>query len=418
MALLTRALQKIFGSTGGPANFGQIGSKAAGAPITTKDLETIQSLSEYDQGMQAIVSDQGTSVLPYLEDINSLHFLETSQLAYLFQSGVPGWDDATEYYQDISLVLESGVIWKDTFGTSGTPNVNFQPSTNQDKWEPVSAAIEKQTINASGSLTLGFSHWKVEIDTSGGNINISALPTPNFAGQKLHIYVSGSGTAIIAGGTGIPTRDLYITSDIGGAFLESVNFGGNLVWRVIISTQERTAGEGVIYWKNGDPATNGDKILLLHGQSILRANYSELDAKVYVGDADNAAAAAAGGGFFHADNPDGTNPNPAGIYLILPDTRGYVLRGIDAGALVDPDGASRFIGDTQLDAMQGHFHGTSQALRVSPSAANPQAGTGWYADIGNTENITGPITDGVNGTPRISSETRMVNVSANFGITY
>lgn len=137
MALLPRALQKIFGLTGGASEFGKIGSKAAGAPVTTKDLELMQTLTEYDQGMNAIVSDQGTSVLPYLEDINSLFFLTTSQIAYLFQAGIPEWDDETEYYLDVSLVVEGGITYKDTFGTGGTPNLNFQPSTNPTKWEPV-----------------------------------------------------------------------------------------------------------------------------------------------------------------------------------------------------------------------------------------------------------------------------------------
>lgn len=137
MALLPRALQKIFGSTGAASEFGKIGSKAAGAPVTTKDLELMQTLSEYDLGLPAIVSDQGTSVLPYLEDINSLFFLTTSQIAYLFQAGIPEWDDETEYYLDVSLVVEGGITYKDIFGTGGTPNLNFQPSANPDKWEPV-----------------------------------------------------------------------------------------------------------------------------------------------------------------------------------------------------------------------------------------------------------------------------------------
>lgn len=137
MAQLPRALQKIFGSTGAASEFGKIGSKAAGAPVTTKDLELMQSLSEYLLGLNAIVSDQGTSVLPYLEDINSLFFLTTSQIAYLFQSGIPEWDDETEYYLDVSLVVEGGITYKDIFGIGGTPNLNFQPSANPTKWEAV-----------------------------------------------------------------------------------------------------------------------------------------------------------------------------------------------------------------------------------------------------------------------------------------
>lgn len=135
MSQLPRELQRIFGQNGGSSEFGKIGSKAAGSPATTKDLALIQSLTEYLQGLNAIVSDQGTSVLPFLEDMNSLFFLTTSQIAYLMQSGVPEWNDETEYYKDVSIVLENGQLWIDTFGSGGTPNLNFQPSTNQDKWK-------------------------------------------------------------------------------------------------------------------------------------------------------------------------------------------------------------------------------------------------------------------------------------------
>lgn len=155
MSLLTRAVQKIFGLTGGTGEFGQIGSKAAGAPVTTKNLETMQALSKYDQGLNAIVSDQGTSVLPYLEDINSLFFLTTSQIAYLMQSGIPEWNAETEYYLNISLVTEGGITYKDTFGTGGTPNLNFLPSTNPSKWEAVLGS-KKVEFETSKDLVTNF----------------------------------------------------------------------------------------------------------------------------------------------------------------------------------------------------------------------------------------------------------------------
>lgn len=189
MSILTRSFQKIFGATGGTGEFGQIGSKAAGSPVTTKNLETIQALSNYDLGLNAIVSDQGTSVLPYLEDINSLFFLTTSQLAYLMQSGVPEWDDSTEYYKDISFVLRGGILWKDIFGTGGTPNLNFDPLTNLAKWKPIIDAtfVDSGTPNAyildplSGMFASQYVdgmrvHFKVaSTNSSSSSVNIASL---------------------------------------------------------------------------------------------------------------------------------------------------------------------------------------------------------------------------------------------------
>jgi len=139
MSLLTRIAQKIFGTTGTSSEFSQIGSKRAGAPVKTKDLELMQTLAQYAAGLNAIVSDQGTSVLPYLEDLNSLFYLITSQLAYLMQSGIPEWNDETEYYQGVSLVLYDGEILIDLYGTPGTPNLNFEPDTNPLKWKILSS---------------------------------------------------------------------------------------------------------------------------------------------------------------------------------------------------------------------------------------------------------------------------------------
>lgn len=177
-----------------------------------------------------------------------------------------------------------------------------------------------------------------------------------------------------------------------------------------------------------DPGTTGHRGLLLNGQGILRANYTELDAAVYVGDANNAAVAAAGGGYYRADDAAGTIPNIVGIYLILPETRGYVPRGLDVAASVDPDGASRYLGDNQVDAFQKHAHGLdkySGNAGVAWSNVNwPAAADGGGSGIGNatadeTNNVTvvSPIADG-GGTPRTSSESRMTNFASKFVIWY
>ena len=171
-------------------------------------------------------------------------------------------------------------------------------------------------------------------------------------------------------------------------------------------------GIGVTYWKNDDPATLGDRVLLLVGQGVLRTSYPELDAAVYVGDSDNPTAST----FYHANDAPGASRNPAGIYLILPDMRGYVLRGLDTAGVVDPDGASRDLGHVQNDAFQGHHHAGTDATDTQSGAGATRTARNWVTD----DNVIAgtPKTDGVNGTPRISSESRMINIATNYGITY
>jgi hypothetical protein len=163
-----------------------------------------------------------------------------------------------------------------------------------------------------------------------------------------------------------------------------------------------------------DPGVTGHRCLLLNGQGILRANYTELDAAVYVGDANNAAVAAAGGGYYRADDAAGTSPNIAGIYLILPETRGYIPRGLDAAGTVDPQGASRYLGDIQLDAFQGHEHEFYYIEDVVAGGTNASDTTSSVS----TQVTDGIVTDGVNGTPRITSETRMTNFATKYVIWY
>ena len=134
-----------------------------------------------------------------------------------------------------------------------------------------------------------------------------------------------------------------------------------------------------------DPATTGHRCLFLQGQGILRANFAALDDAVYVGDGNNAAVAAGGGFYYRADNANGTSPDITGIYLILPDRRGVVARGLDVAASIDPDGAARFLGDLQIDAGQGHFHSLTNTPNIS-----------FYGGSGGTGYTAGATNDGVN----------------------
>lgn len=137
MSKVERVLQKIFGDIAASGEFGVIGSKASGSPVTTKDLETIQQDPKYLEGLFSITSDQGTSRLPYTEDINSLFYLITSQLKYIYQDGVPEWIVSEDYYSNESVVKLGGVIYISTFGTEITPNVGNSPEINGDKWLPI-----------------------------------------------------------------------------------------------------------------------------------------------------------------------------------------------------------------------------------------------------------------------------------------
>lgn len=103
MARISRVLQKVF--AGGAANNGQFGSAQAGTKILSNDLAVIQALAAFDAGWNSATIS--SSKLPTLEEMQGLHFMTTTQLAYIFQEGLVEYEANTEYHQN-SIVKKAG----------------------------------------------------------------------------------------------------------------------------------------------------------------------------------------------------------------------------------------------------------------------------------------------------------------------
>ncbi len=146
--------------------------------------------------------------------------------------------------------------------------------------------------------------------------------------------------------------------------------------------------------------------LLCNGAQVSRTTYSNLYAVTA-----NAYGSGDGSSTFH-----------------LPDFRGRFLRGVDGTAGIDPDKATRtamnaggntgnLVGSVQADAFQGHWH-----QFVDENVGFTGGGWSKGANIANgathTDTVRNAITDGVNGTPRTTAETRPVNAYVNFIIKY
>jgi phage-related tail fiber protein len=113
----------------------------------------------------------------------------------------------------------------------------------------------------------------------------------------------------------------------------------------------------------------------------------------------------------------------------LPDYRGRFLRGFDNTAGTDPDAASRTdrgdgttgdaVGTKQADAFQGHYHHKP----ASPNTYAEGTGLGLFrtTSVGASSDTgvisaAGALTDGTNGAPRITSETRPANINVMYCI--
>ncbi len=106
-------------------------------------------------------------------------------------------------------------------------------------------------------------------------------------------------------------------------------------------------------------------------------------------------------------------------------SRGRFLRGIDNGAGLDPSG-TRVPGGQQADTLQDHGHKNNYTTNSSYDGYG-NAGHGWNSNFATayregTSDVNPPFIQGVStyaptgatGAPRVSSETRPVNVAVTF----
>lgn len=142
MAKTTRKNLKLYGTSGSTTDFGQFGSQKAGAPLKTKDIETIQNLTAWVSGLtSAVVS--GNKV-PYLEDVNSLFLVLFYQLFYLLENGIPEWNADTTYYIG-SMVRKAGTSEIYTSLVDNNLN-NALPSVSDSNWFYVIGVSGGKTI--------------------------------------------------------------------------------------------------------------------------------------------------------------------------------------------------------------------------------------------------------------------------------
>ncbi len=175
-----------------------------------------------------------------------------------------------------------------------------------------------------------------------------------------------------------------------------------------------------------DPSVLGIRLLPLVGQTVLIANYVDLDAMVYVGNVLNPTALT----FFRTSDIGGTTRNIVGPYLVLPDLRGYFLRGYDSTGLVDPDGAAHTVGSVQADMLADHEHycepagSTTNQIKLEPFYLKTGVQSGYVLrDTAINVIATSPLirveADGIfNSQSPVGAEIRPKNITARWCIRY
>jgi hypothetical protein len=148
MAKLPRKQQKLFAVDG--AAIGVYGSAQAATPTLTGDVETVQSLAAWLQGWNDATIDGDKR--PPLEEFNGINFVNTYQLSYVFQEGIPEYNAATEYHIE-SIVKETGTgdlyvsITDDNIGNALSDVSNWELAGNLKDLRDANK-LEGVTLNA------------------------------------------------------------------------------------------------------------------------------------------------------------------------------------------------------------------------------------------------------------------------------
>lgn len=199
---LNRKYQKIFGVNATETDLGVVGSKNAGNPQYSVDVETLQSLSNWETGMRALVT---STLAPYLQDQNSIFYVITSQLAYLFQAGIAEWNSQTEYVANRSVVFKNGKIY---VAIANSLNVEPEVTANWGaSWELYQYTLLLGNFFDSTFVAAGGSYPQGAIinytDSYGNTIQIKSLvnnntSTPSSSNIKTPVNSGGDKWEIVS----------------------------------------------------------------------------------------------------------------------------------------------------------------------------------------------------------------------------
>lgn len=172
---LNRKYQKIFGKNAVGTDLGVVGSKSNSNPQYSTDVEVLQSLANWETGLRAMIANNA----PYLQDQNSIFYVITSQLAYLFQAGIAEWNSQTEYVANRSIVLKNGKIY-----IAITDNTNIEPEVTAG-W-----ATYWKTLNNWGSVIGNIYNqtdlWKAILNGIGYDSSVATALTGYSLGDILN----------------------------------------------------------------------------------------------------------------------------------------------------------------------------------------------------------------------------------------
>lgn len=154
MAKIVRSTQKIFGVNAAQNQITEFGSIKAGAPVYSQNVANIQTAAFEGGWSDALQYDYA----PYRQDRNAVDLVTTSQLAYLFQEGIPEWDAGTVYYKgSLAKVITTSATVQVYMSKVDDNTANY---SNADNWAKIfdtgsPYALDSDVVKLAGDQTVG-----------------------------------------------------------------------------------------------------------------------------------------------------------------------------------------------------------------------------------------------------------------------
>lgn len=157
---VTRQTQTIFASAA--SNNGVFGSAANNTKVLSNDLPTLMGLAAWENGwLDAVL---GTKNFPPLEEMQSLNYINTYQLTYILQEGIPEYDSGTIYFTN-SVVKQPG-----TYRLYGS-------LTNDNQGNALTSGTNWQFLVDLGAAPVASSYLNSSVDSGTAN-NYILTPNP------------------------------------------------------------------------------------------------------------------------------------------------------------------------------------------------------------------------------------------------
>lgn len=229
MAKISRKNQKIFAGDVSPSGtLAQFGSLRNTTPTYSSDPDVLQSLDAWIQGWSSAVIG---NYLPTLQDLNTLYYVLTRQIAYLMQSGIPEWNSTITYY--IGSVVTDGV--GGLYVSVANDNLNFALSQST-KWLNY-GGISQTNIGGNYSVinTDTYIRWSTAATTASERTVTLPTPTSAMRGRnvltKVVSLTTGGDVLVVAQGGSLISNK----SSVSIKQYESKNFFCNGTYWIVTS---------------------------------------------------------------------------------------------------------------------------------------------------------------------------------------